>query len=161
MNASLLHTGVTLLHIHECPGGARQGDEDGKGDESGGKRIWAVLREAATATSAGLNPATSLTPKVEDRKPASLKPTVLPENSSVGKSLRLRPQEGSSMILKAKVAALVAAPALALIATAILSTAPAQASLAAPAAYGPTICSATSAYRAIAETVSPKTSLSG
>jgi hypothetical protein len=35
MNASLLHTGVTLLHIHECPGGARQGDEDGKGDESG------------------------------------------------------------------------------------------------------------------------------
>jgi hypothetical protein len=45
------------------------------------------------------------------------------------------------MILKAKVAALVAAPALALIATAVLSTAPAQASLAAPAAYGPTICS--------------------
>lgn len=54
---------------------------------------------------------------------------------------KLRPLEGSSMILKAKVAALVAAPALALIATAVLSTAPAQASVATPAAYGPTICS--------------------
>jgi hypothetical protein len=34
MNASLHHTGVTQRHIHECPGRARQGGEDGKGDES-------------------------------------------------------------------------------------------------------------------------------
>jgi hypothetical protein len=32
-----------------------------------GKRMWAVLREAATAASAGLNPASPVTSEVQDR----------------------------------------------------------------------------------------------
>jgi hypothetical protein len=36
MNVSLHHTGVTLLHIHERPGGLRgRVGEDGKGVEAG------------------------------------------------------------------------------------------------------------------------------
>lgn len=57
-----------------------------------------------------------------------------------------RPPEGSTIIFRTKVAALLAAPALALIAPAVLSTAPAQASVhaqasvAAPAGLGAKIC---------------------
>jgi hypothetical protein len=43
MNASLLHTGVTLLHIHERPGGARQGDGMAKAMKAR-ERMWAVLQ---------------------------------------------------------------------------------------------------------------------
>jgi hypothetical protein len=66
MNASLLHTGVTLLHIHECPGGRGRVTRMATAMEAG-KRMWAVLGEAATAASAGLNPASSVTPEIEDR----------------------------------------------------------------------------------------------
>jgi hypothetical protein len=58
VNVSLHHTGVYQRHIHERTGGCGRVARMAKAWKRG-KRMWAVLGEAAAAASAGLNPAPS------------------------------------------------------------------------------------------------------